>query len=175
MSGDIGTIPTLEELADRLAIAEVLAAHSRGLDRLDLPLLQACYWPDAEVDYGSFRGEAQQFAALVIPALEGQYELTRHALSNTLIDLRGDRARVESLVSAAHLLKSNTEEMLFSGRYLDALEKRGEQWKLMHRQVVIDWSRRRPFEDERNSEAFAALAKGGHCDVDPLYPFLNQA
>ena len=63
--------------------------------------------------------------------------------------------------------------MLFYGRYLDVLEKRQEQWKILHRQVVMDWSKRFSVQDERNDDAYADLAKGAHMDNDPLYPFLN--
>ena len=66
------------------------------------------------------------------------------------------------------------EEMLFYGRYLDKLEKRDGRWKILHRQVVVDWSKRIAVQDERESEAFAALAKGAHLGEDPLYPFLNS-
>lgn len=170
----IGTPPDANGISDRMAISDVLYSHCRGLDRLELPLLQACYWPEAEVDYGSYRGPAQAFVELVIPALENGYELTRHGLSNTLIELRGQQAAVESLVNAAHLLPGASQEMRFSGRYLDKLEKRNGCWKLLHRQVVIDWARREPIADERPSEAFAQMARGDHRQADPLHNFLLQ-
>lgn len=170
----LGTPPGADEISDRLAINDVLFSNSRGLDRCDPALLRACYWPEATVDYGSYRGPALDFVELVIPALESQYELTRHCLSNTLIEIRGSTAIVESLVSAAHLLAGAGEEMLFSGRYLDTLEKRSGVWKLQHRQVVVDWARRESIEDERPSEAFADMARGSHRDADPLHAFLSN-
>jgi hypothetical protein len=174
MTGDFGTPAGAAELADRLAIQDILSCHSRGLDRLDEALLKACYWPEAEVDYGSYKGPAQQFAELVIPALQGNYELTRHCLGNTLVELRGSRALVESSVDASHLLPGAKEEMLFAGRYLDTLEKRGGRWKLLRRQVVMDWNRRQQVADERSSDAFAAMAKGAHGTDDPLHAFLGD-
>ena len=63
--------------------------------------------------------------------------------------------------------------MLFYGRYLDKLAKREGRWKILHRQVVIDWSKRISLQDEREGDAFAALAKGAHLNQDPLYPFLT--
>jgi hypothetical protein len=107
-----------------------------------------------------------------VGALGQAYELTRHSLGNTLVTFSNNRAWSESSVHAGHLLQGAREEMLFYGRYLDKLEKRDGQWKILHRQVVIDWSKRLPVEDERGGEAFAALAKGAHLDTDPLYPFL---
>ncbi len=173
MTTDTGMTLTTTELADRLAIQDVLHLHCRGLDRLDKDAIQCAYWPQAEVDYGSYKGSAHIFAELVVGALSQTYELTRHSISNTLTKFTGHVARSESIVHAGHLLIGAQEEMLFYGRYLDRLEKRQGQWKILHRQVVMDWSKRLPVQDERNGEAFAALAKGAHLDADPLYPFLR--
>ena len=60
----------------------------------------------------------------------------------------------------------------FCGRYLDKLVKRNNQWKIMYRQVVMDWCKRRELVDERNDEAFAEMAKGAYVNDDPLYKFL---
>jgi SnoaL-like domain len=166
-------LPSPAQVADRLAIQDVLHLHSRGLDRLDAQVIKSAYWPEADVDYGSFKGNAHQFAELVVGALGEHYELTRHCLANTLVAFDGDCARCESCVTAGHLLVGAREEMLFYGRYLDRLQKRGGQWKILHRQVVMDWSKRIPVEDERKSAAFAELAKGAHRADDPLYAFLH--
>ena len=53
---------------DRLAIEDTLHRHCRGLDRCDAELLTSCYWPEAEVDYGSYKGPACEFAGLVVSA-----------------------------------------------------------------------------------------------------------
>lgn len=173
MTNNAGHVADAAELAHRLAILELLFSHSRGLDRLDSACLKAAYWPEAEVDYGNFKGSAHQFAELVGPALSSKYELTQHSVSNTLIQLSGNSARCESCVTARHLIIGASEEMIFVGRYLDRVQLRDDCWKIMHRQVVMDWSRQAAVVDQRQSESFAALAKGGHYDNDPLYPFLN--
>ena len=93
-----GMPPTAEALAQREAIRDILSTHSRGLDRLDPDLLKHAYWPDAEVDYGAFKGSAHQFAEIISPALSSQFELTQHLLGQTLITLDGDRANSETYV-----------------------------------------------------------------------------
>jgi len=174
MQRETGKTPDFAELADRLAIQEVLFTHSRGIDRLDPACIEAAYWPEAEVAYGSFNGRAHEFAKLVLPALEGAYALTQHSVSNTLITFAGERARSESYVAAYHLLRGAQQEMFFSGRYLDVHEKRGDTWKMIERRVVMDWSRQLDVVDERESPAFAGLAKGARRPEDPLYSFLEQ-
>lgn len=173
MTSQIGMPPSLEHLADRAAIDDLLSLHCRGLDRQDVEAIREAYWPDAHVDYGAYKGNAHIFAGLVVEALAGAYELTRHSLCNTLVRFTGDQALSESSVTAAHLFVGAEQEMLFYGRYLDKLEKRDGQWKLTHRQVVMDWSRCMPVTDERGSAAFKDMAKGATGQTDPLYGFLK--
>jgi hypothetical protein len=156
----VGAIPTAQETAHQAAIRNVLATHSRGLDRNNAELLKCAYWPDAQVDYGSFKGSAHQFAELVGPALASMYELTQHLLGQSFIELAQCTANTETYVDARHLLRGASEELVFSGRYLDQLELRDGQWKIIHRQVVMDWCRRTAVVDERESESFAAFIKG---------------
>jgi hypothetical protein len=172
MSANIGVVPTSAELAHREAIREVLATHSRGLDRNEAGLLKSAYWPEAEVDYGSFRGKAHQFADLVGPALAGAYELTQHLLGQVFIVLEADRASAETYVYARHLLHGAEQELAFAGRYLDQLELRNGCWKIIHRQVVMDWSLRLDVQDERSGAAFGALAKGAGNRQDPAHALL---
>jgi hypothetical protein len=168
-----GALPDVDELLSQLAIERVIFTHSRGLDRLDVDVLTSCYWSDSEVDYGSFKGNAHTFCALVVEALPASYELTQHALGNTLVAISGATAKAESYVTAYHLLRGAEEEMVFSGRYLDHLECRDGIWKILHRSVVMDWSRNHAVIDERDGEAFAALQKGRHAHQDPLSIFLQ--
>ena len=172
MTADTGALPTHAAIADRLAIEDTLHRHCRGLDRGDSELLSSCYWPEAEVDYGTYKGPAADFAGLVVSALAESYELTRHRISNVLISLTHTTARVESYVCATHLLPGGTQEMRFEGRYLDTLEKRDGRWALRYRQVMMDWSDTFSVTDSRDSEAFAALAKGCNNSRDPLYSHL---
>jgi hypothetical protein len=157
-----------------MAIQDILYQHSRGLDRMDVGQIKACYWPDAAVDYGAYKGPAHAFAEMVVPALAASYELTRHTLGNTVFLFDAGEARTESHVTAQHLLLGGEEEMLFSGRYLDTLCRREGEWKMLHRHVVMDWSRRMKVVDERASEAFADLVKGGHGATDPSYAHLGN-
>jgi len=174
MLANIGVPPSPAQQADRMAILDILALHSRGLDRLDPRLIKQSYWEDAEVDYGAFKGAAQQFAELVVHALSEQYELTRHSLGNSLIVFTTDTmAKSESGVDAFHLFHGAQSEMQFAGRYLDTLEKRDNVWKIRRRQVVIDWSRIVTITDERQSAGFAALGKGAHGADDPSHAFLQ--
>ena len=119
MPSATGTTPTPEAVADRLAIEEILYTHSRGLDRVDETLLASCYWEDASVDYGMFRGPASDFVPLVISALGQGYLLTRHALQNTLFEFGENSCNTETLVSAHHLQAPGDRDLHYLGRYLE--------------------------------------------------------
>jgi len=164
---------TTEQLANRQAILDTLFIHSRGLDRGDAQLIKSAYWPDATVDYGAFKGEAHQFADLIGTALASAYELTQHLLGQSLIQINGAQAKSETYVQARHLLIGASEELNFAGRYLDALELRNNEWKIIHRQVVMDWSLTNPVTDLRDSEAFTALSKGSNNADDPSFAFFK--
>lgn len=170
----MSSLTNTEQLLHRQAIVDTLGQHSRGLDRGDPELIKSAYWPEATVDYGAFKGDAHQFAELIGPALASAYELTQHLLGQSLVDINGANARSETYVQARHLLLGATEELNFVGRYLDSFECREGEWKMMHRQVVMDWSLNSAVTDARNSEAFAALSKGKNTGDDPSYPFFGD-
>ncbi len=165
-----GKIPALEDVAHRLAIMEVLATHSRGVDRADEETLKSCYWADAEVAYGGFNGPAWEFCAM-LPGAIRQYAATQHSISNVLIELEGDEARVETYVTAYHYMSTHTAadtEMTFLGRYLDVMERRDDCWKIKHRRVVMDWNQNVPATAELSGPPFDGLARGGRYPDDPL-------
>jgi hypothetical protein len=171
MSTPPGTPPETNEVAARLAILEILNMHSRGLDRCEAEWIKSAYWPDAVVDYGSYKGNAHAFADIIVGVLAEQYEMTQHFLGNTLFEIDGQTARTESYVTAHHLRKDGQEDLFYSGRYLDVLDEREGCWKLSSRIVVMDWSRRLEVVDERATAAFADLAKGTNDQADPIHAF----
>ena len=173
---DIGQVPGAEQLGDRLAIMEVLAMHCRGVDRADEAALKVAYWPEATVAYGAFNGNAHEFCAMLPTGIKA-YERTQHSITNTLIDLRGSRAKVESYVTAYHYLANDDaadSEMTYIGRYLDRFEKRNTRWKIMHRQVVMDWNQNAEATAILSGPPFAGLARGSRHPDDVVYQMLAE-
>lgn len=132
-------------LADKQAIASVLAVHSRGVDRADANLLGSAYHPDATVDYGFFAGPASEMVAMLATAQKGQ-PVTLHRTSNMWIKTDRDRATSESYVVAymEHVDGTSATQRLVGGRYLDRHQRRDGEWRLMHRTYVMDWNINRP-------------------------------
>lgn len=171
---ETGRVPEGAEIADRLAIMDVIARHSRGVDRADAAILKSAYWPDATVAYGGFNGEAHTFCDN-LPGAIRRYARTQHSVSNIVIDFRGDEARVETCVSAYHYLAvadGPDREMTYLGRYLDTMRKSGNCWKIQHRQVVMDWNQNVEATAIMEGPPFDGLARGDRYPDDPLYTLL---
>jgi hypothetical protein len=67
--------------------------------------------------------------------------LTQHVLGQILIEVRGISASVETHVTAYHRVDMGAEhrDVFLGGRYLDRMEKRNNDWRIIHRKLVYDW------------------------------------
>ncbi len=189
---DIGKVPDTAELADRMAIHEVLTLHCRGVDRADERALKSAYWPDAEVAYGGFEGLAHEFCEM-LPKSIVRFAHTQHSISNVLIQFSDGAspkkddpermwAAVETYVTAYHYLAGESgapdTEMTFLGRYLDRFERRDAgrsgAWKINHRRVLMDWNQNADGSAVLEGPPFDGLARGMRYPSDPVYALLRS-
>jgi ketosteroid isomerase-like protein len=129
----------LQQLLDKQAITEVLHQYCRGADRCDEELMMSCYHPDATDQHNFFSGNGQEFCKHAISTLR-RLRSSNHRVSNILIELNGDRAFAESYVHIVHrpVIDGKAIELHHYGRYLDVLERRNDEWKILHRHYVQD-------------------------------------
>ncbi len=156
-----------QALIDRHRILNVLALHSCGVDRGDANLLGAAYHPSATVDYGFFVGAAQDLV-VILAAAQKAAPPTQHRTSNCEIRVNGDRAVSESYVTA-YVEDAELQRLVF-GRYLDRLERRGGEWRLSHRQYVMDGNTNRSTTASRTDPPVAHdnfVPEGGKGASDP--------
>ena len=167
----------LQRLADELAIRKVLTKYCRGIDRCDGELLKSVYWPDAVDNHGVFNGTAMDFVEHIIPALK-RLQHTMHQISNVLIDLDGDRAKVETYVCAYHIgeTEKGLRDLIFLGRYLDRFERRNGEWRIAERLVVMDWNRNHPATAIWEEEMYRELrVRGERQPEDPSYGLFGKS
>lgn len=165
-------------LRDRDEIRDVIHRYCRAADRCDVQAFRDCYWEDGFDDHGFFGGNGQKFADYVVPILK-QVDSSIHAITNTIIDLKGDRAFCESQWSVVHRLKKPDGDYLdywHQGRYLDVFEKRKGEWRILCRTIVNDMDRLVRTKDMRSFMGQDAPAssnntphRGGRKPNDPVF------
>jgi SnoaL-like domain len=162
----------IQSLIDKQAVTEVLLGYCRAIDRRDAELMRRVYWPDAIDDHAVFTGNVEEFIAYSFPFMEGV--VSAHSITNIWIDLIGpDSAFSECYFSAFHDLPADGGarlERLVGGRYLDRHERRGDEWRIIARTLVIDWYNERPGNSQWDSGRYANLPNRGAAKPDdPLY------
>ena len=133
---------SVEELADREAIRDVIHQYSRGADRRDVELMKDCYHPDGTDQHTFFSGNGWEFCEAAMTHLNS-CKFSMHQNSNILIKFSGDRAFVENYVKVVHRLKVDDGYLDHEhfGRYCDVFEKRNGVWKILHRLHLPDGDR----------------------------------
>jgi hypothetical protein len=131
---------------DCIEIQQVLARYCRGIDRLDKALLESVYWEDGYDDHVLFAGKPNEFIDWVLEYLSHD-KSTAHLLGQSLIEVTGNSANVETYFLAHHVRIVDQDQFVASsqGRYLDKFERRNEEWRILSRCVILDIRRRVPF------------------------------
>ena len=137
--------PTPEQLADREAIREVANRYSHGVDRLDAETMRSAYWPEAIDDHGVFVGNAWEFVDRVV-STHGRWAWTMHATTNHTIELGDDGVTATGQLYNVSTLMSADRSTIntWYGRYLDRYEKRGHEWRIIHRVCVHEGTAAEP-------------------------------
>jgi hypothetical protein len=166
----------LQALLDKQEIGEVLARYMRAVDRGDLDTLRACYLPGATEEHGGvYSGDAQSYVDGIAQTLTHPRALTTHCLSNVLIELDGDTARVECYVTAFARVKTpqGKGDTLTVARMVDDFARHEGRWGIAHRQLLWEWNH-----DMDVTEGWifgmlvadtATLQHGGKYPSDPVY------
>jgi len=131
----------LKSLLDREKIRECVALLARGEDRRDADLIRAGFWPDSTVDFGMFQGDFEAYLDWVVPGSPAVV-VTQHFLGQSVIRLQDAGALVETLVNSYHRVDMGgpqERDIVLGGRYLDRLEKRGDDWRIAQRTMLYDW------------------------------------
>jgi hypothetical protein len=162
----------LQYLEDREAIRDVLYLYARGADRCDVDLFKSCYWPDAYDAHWFYNGNAWAFADYVIELL-AQIPNSHHSITNPIIEFDADRAFVECQWYVVHRVPldgSRFVDQQVEGRYLDVFERRGEEWRILHRQIISEASREHVTTDARASLTDESRRQVGQRKPnDPVY------
>ncbi len=187
---DAETEKKLQILIDKDEIRDVMLKHARALDRSDPELFKSLFHPDAVrlTTKGEEPGPTGQLRA--IAAVKPDEKPYMHFIGNQLIEVEGDVAYAESYfvsyreVAREHLLEEERIALgdadaaqrytrTRAGRYLDRLEKRDGQWKIVWRMMTGDWSRMDPVgkQVDRGHTSFPGKPDA----TDPLYKLIARS
>ncbi len=127
---------------DTIMVRAVLERYSRAIDRLDGDLLESCYWADAKVNFGVEEPVAN-FIQRALPSLRDRYDATMHSLAQSIIEVDADHAYAETYNVAYHRGRDGGRSTLTTvgNRYVDVFHRRDGEWRILHRQVIIEWSK----------------------------------
>jgi ketosteroid isomerase-like protein len=129
----------LQRLLDVQAIRDCLNRYARGLDRHDEELLASAFHDDAVDHHGDFVGSSAEFVPWANELHESQWAAHTHFIVNNTVDFDGDVAHSETYVLWVLRRKDGEKVDLGGGRYLDRFERRDGEWRIMQRELVIDW------------------------------------
>ena len=163
----------VQELLDRQAINDLIARYSRTLDWVDDAGQADCYWPDAAIDYGFFKGTAADFVPVVM-AVERSTGRRWHLLSSLAVKLTSaTTAEGEAYGIALGFRREDEAEPyrgnMYGGRYLDQYEKRDGEWRISSRRYIMDWTMAMPDQPDASPNAefplpMLDLRESGHPD-----------
>lgn len=128
----------VQYLLDRTAILDCICQHARGHDRFDVDLLTAAYHEDGVDEHGYAVNKAGDYAAWANTVHAAGAELHTHNITTHTCEIDGDSANCESYVIVALLNKDGESARLISGRYIDHLERRDGEWKIVLRRTTVD-------------------------------------
>ena len=132
-----------QELSDRAEIQDLVVAEASAMDRRDWERWQACFTPDAAIDYSENDGavgappEVRAWLASVL----GRFHSYQHLSSNTEIEFGGDTARVRTMQYIAVKMEGpDGVRVVFSGIWFrDEVTRTPDGWKISKRHEELAW------------------------------------
>ena len=130
----------LEHLEDRQQILDCIQRECRARDRQDTAQIAGCWWEDGLDEHGPIITAAPDYPERANAGHRSLFNMTSHNITNHLCELDGDTAYCESYVVGGLSWQSDNHTTVVFGRYIDQLEKRGGEWRLLTRRCTIEMS-----------------------------------
>ncbi len=139
------TVDPIRDLADRLAIGDLLTRYATAVDRRDWDLYRTVFTSDAEIDYtsaGGIAGTVDEVVEFLDSALSG-FEMTQHLVSNVDTSVEGDTARVTAMFNNPMRL-SDGDTWFTGGWYHHDLVRTADGWRSRKLREESAWFDRAP-------------------------------
>jgi len=135
-----------DDLADRIAIGDLLTRYATAVDRRDWDLYRTVFTEDAHIDYTSAGGIAGglddivAYLAEVIP----MFEMSQHLVANLDVTLDGDTATVTAMFNNPMRLVDG-DVWFTGGWYHHDLVRTADGWRSRRLLEEAAWFDRAPF------------------------------
>jgi hypothetical protein len=131
---------------DKLAVAETVYRYAVGVDTRDWSMYRAQFADRVHIDFSSYSGlpvtemAADDWVAGLRPLFSGLHA-TQHMMTNPLVDVAGDAARIRMYMQATHVLDPNDPASIYTvgGYYDDDLVRDGERWIFTGVKLTVLW------------------------------------
>jgi hypothetical protein len=129
---------TVTAMKDRQDILDCIQRECRARDRQDVAQIEGCWWPDGVDEHGSIITNIPDYAERANMGHRAFFHMTSHNITNHLCEIDGDTAHCESYVVGGLFWKEGNRTTIAMGRYLDRLEKRNGEWRMLVRKCTIE-------------------------------------
>lgn len=128
----------VQELTDRQAIFDCIKRNSRGNDRFDVDLVTSSYHEDGLHEVGQNRVPGPSYGEHANRAHGKLFDANLHNVTMHMCDIDGDVAHAESYSLGVFLDKGGETGRILAGRYLDRLERRDGEWRIVLRRSTVE-------------------------------------
>ncbi|MXO89932.1 nuclear transport factor 2 family protein [Pontixanthobacter aquaemixtae] len=133
-------LETVRYLKDRQDILDCIMREVRGRDRHDEDLTRSCYWEDGFDEHGPSIMQGPEYPARANAGHAAFFSMTTHNITSHTCEIDGATANCETYVVGTLLSKDGGTCTFAPGRYIDRLEKREGEWRILHRRCTVDMS-----------------------------------
>lgn len=127
-------------LKDRQDIRDCIQRESRARDRQDNEQIAGCWWEEGVDEHGPSVTFAPDYPEKASNEHAAFFNMTSHNITNHICELDGDTAYCESYVIGGLFWLDGKTTTIAIGRYLDQLEKRNGEWRILTRRCTIEMS-----------------------------------
>lgn len=129
---------TVRHLKDRQDILDCIQRECRARDRQDVDQIASCWWPEGVDEHGAYITMAPDYPESANLGHKNNFNMTSHNITNHLCEIDGNTAYCETyVIGGLFWLDGKTTTIAF-GRYLDQLEKRDGEWRMLSRRCTIE-------------------------------------
>jgi 3-phenylpropionate/cinnamic acid dioxygenase small subunit len=127
------------DVADRLAIQDVMARYARYIDERELDLFRALFDDAVELDgFGSEPLVGPDAWLAFVESTLARFGRTQHMLGPVLSEVEGDRARARTDLQAIHV-HAPPDSGVFTlwGTYHTELTRDGAGWRIVRHRLAV--------------------------------------